>query len=398
MDSDDPPKSEEAGSEPQRLLAARAQFQTRSRPLFTSNNRDSSNYDEMADLNLGIEGTARKRAVFPAAWRLFKPGSAHVGQQRRREEALARCKDARYQMTIKSRKMMEAFKTQDQQASSSDTPDEVSSMDGIETVSSFKAPIDNEATDVDAKFANSLMLPEYLGEIPPDFSSDWCCRSFPSGVRCTVIARGGRTQSRDIDGILLDEFQSLLPCGSVYNTSSTGTASTILDCVLVEHSDEIDSNEKHPIYFVLDLMAWNGKFYYNSSAESRFWMLMNWISDLDGIDRLTKGSNALRNDRRFFCLPLYSTELSDLVLAVKSPQHILFLDCQSAKTNEPEFDVSSTATVLSHSGVKFAPEGVMFYFKDMDYVDEQTPVMCVLPIAAARSLLQTLTQSAPTPS
>lgn len=60
-------------------------------------------------------------------------------------------------------------------------------------------------------------------------------------------------------------------------------------------------------------------------------------------------------------------------------------------TDEPVQDAATQVSVdLQRHHIEFIVEGIMFYFRDMDYVDEQTPVMCVLPIVHIAGLLQHL--------
>lgn len=397
------------------FAAARARYKTRSKPLFANVPKDASNHDELAELNMSLEGsgvaTKSRRRVFPTSWRLWKPSSTNIGQQRRREESLAQYKDVKYQMMIKSRKMMEAFLESDcVRATAPDAPQDpvplppptrLRGSDGTGMHVSTP-PATAPSTVADKYFANSLMLPEYLSEIPPDFTREWCCMPFPNGTRCLIIARDGKTQARGLDGSLLDEFQSVLPCGSSFTASASSKKFTILDCVQVE-ADVANSNTKVLAYFVLDFMAWNGNYYYNCNAESRFWMKDSRITETEGLDTICKENRRGRNDRLILNLPLFDADIASLRLACTTPcvipidSSLTSLSQASIEppttmdTDEPVQDAATQVSVdLQRHHIEFIVEGIMFYFRDMDYVDEQTPVMCVLPIVHIAGLLQHL--------
>jgi hypothetical protein len=398
----------------QRHVITRPRHHTRSQPRFTNVKRDSSN-DEISELCLGIEsgrglGTSKK-SIFPTSWRLFKPGSTIDGQQRRREEAQARYQDAKYQMVIKSRKMMDAFIASEKQpisASSLDSmPDSMnkSMEDDVYYGDHMESnhPSGNEGNiDVDSMFADSLMMPEFLNEIPPDFEKDWYCKPFPDGIRCTLIARAGETQARDGDGNLVDKFQSVLPCGSSFNTSSSNLHCTILDCIQVEAAERGNNSSRRFVYFVLDMMAWNGKFFYNSSAELRSWMAQSWINETEGLNTISNENRSTRNDRLILTLPIFDTDINGLEYATTSPliisinlpkaQFITKVDQTAYEYDDSEehfhHDHASPSNhFIDEHSVEYKVEGVMFYFKEMDYINEQTPAMCLLPLPYAKTLI-----------
>lgn len=397
----------------------KAGFRTTSRPLFSNVSKTETNYDEMAELNLGLESGAQVagpvRHVFPTSWSMFKPGSSSVGQQRRREEQLERYKDQKYQMVIKSRQMMDAFRAAGQAlVEVASEPQHVDEMDfgghGMENSNGNENEESQEKMELDANYRKALMMPEYLSEIPPDFEKDWFCVPFPDGTRCTLIAREGVTQARELDGTLIDEFQSQLPYGSGFMASGSPEHCTILDCIQVEAGTIGRAHsEVTLVYYVLDMMAWNGHFYYNSSAEARVWMKDNWISEIEELRSISKDNRATRNDRLILNLPAYQTTPEGLELACNSPaQSIIAIepkyhpihrqrtdpnnDYADDQDDEEEYNSRDRPPVpscyLHEEHIEFRVEGVMFYFKDMDYVNEQTPVMCLLPLSYARSLYE----------
>jgi len=388
-------------------------------PRFANAPRDHSNYDEMAELNLGLESAARAastlRHVFPDSWRMFKPGSSSIGQQRRREEQLERYKDQKYQKVIKSRQMMDAFRA------ARTSPVETGAMSAHDDNMEVSEPkrdsqassetVDAHGESMDARYGKALMLPEYLSEVPPDFDKEWFCVPFPDGTRCTLIAREGVTQARELDGTLIDEFQSQLPFGSAFHYSTSLNDCTILDCIQVEAGAVgLANSDVTVVYFVLDLMAWAGHFYYNSNAESRAWMKHHWIQEREGLNTISKDNRPTRNDRLILDLSTYETTSEGLTHACTSPAlltinidpkyHPIYRGQPSNEDetfddilNEEEYDDHPhhrppiPSTYLHERHIEFRVEGVMFYFKDMDYVNEQTPVMCLLPLRYAQDLL-----------
>jgi hypothetical protein len=109
-------------------------------------------------------------------------------------------------------------------------------------------------------YANQLMLPEALQEVPDDLATNWYMMVVPKGQRCLVIASHGKTISRAIDGTKIDTFASRLPGGCErLDGIANSTAACILDCVLFQE-----------IYFVLDILSWKGQVYYDCSSEFRY--------------------------------------------------------------------------------------------------------------------------------
>lgn len=352
----------------------------------------NSESDPIAELNLALNGTAslqvRKRPIFPASWRSFRPVTAEDSQKKRREEALARYKQAHHQMLIKSRKIMNAFEQADTAAQAVDmevAPTPTTSNDRE------KSPprVITAAERVDRAFSHNLMMPEFLHDVPSDFEEGWLCTPFPEGTRCILVAKGGKTEARDVEGFKLDEFQSLLPGGSGFHNSDK-PIHTVLDCIQVEAKEIGSPDSAHrSVYFVLDVLSWNGKFYYNSDAETRFWMKENWINDLEGLRTIEKKRLSLRNDRLILSLPVFDVLPPTLSLVVSSQIKLDIempeIQPQGMQTEQSPSD-SSAAAHLGPSHIEASPYGIMFYFKEMDYIGEQTPVMCVLPIDDAKRL------------
>jgi len=111
-------------------------------------------------------------------------------------------------------------------------------------------------------WAQQLMHPEWMVDVPGNLSSEWYVTPRPEGKRCIVVAAKGVTTSRTRNGMVLHRFQSALPNGS--RRSSGPSAPSVLDCIF----HEADST-----YYVLDMMAWRGHDMYNCTTEFRmFWL------------------------------------------------------------------------------------------------------------------------------
>ncbi len=63
------------------------------------------------------------------------------------------------------------------------------------------------------KFADVLMLSEWLVDIPGELSTEWTMVPCPVGRRCLIVASNGSTKCYAKNGRLLSTFQSALPGG-----------------------------------------------------------------------------------------------------------------------------------------------------------------------------------------
>lgn len=366
-----------------------------------------SGEDAIVELSFAMEGGTHirptRRPLFPPSWASFRPTTALAEQKRRRDEAVARYKEKQHQMIIKSRKLMNAFKMSDECSMTPCTPantmDIGEAYEGAGESSNMK-----EDAQVERHFSHSLMMPEFLNDVPVDFAENWICSPFPNGVRCLLIARGGTTVARDVEGTRLDEFQSQLPGGSGFTYSDSSQGWTVLDCIQSDSREqELHSSPRRFVYFVLDMLAWNGRFYYNSTAEARFWMKNSWIPEKGGLDTVNKANRTDRNDRLIIPLPTYEANISGLRSATTSPtslsinmEGIIALPSDNEyqdelSDSEQEFDSRREpppTTVLHTHHLDYNIEGVMFYAKEMDYIGEQTPIMCLLPLTYAQRLLE----------
>eukprot|EP00897_Mesotaenium_endlicherianum_P004247 jgi/Mesen1/3850/ME000207S02868 len=63
-------------------------------------------------------------------------------------------------------------------------------------------------------YAQQLMLPEWMLDVPPRLPQDWYVMARPEGKRCLVITSNGTTVSRLRNGRILHRFPSALPNGA----------------------------------------------------------------------------------------------------------------------------------------------------------------------------------------
>ncbi|CAM1154067.1 SNUPN (predicted) [Pycnogonum litorale] len=132
---------------------------------------------------------------------------------------------------------------------------------------------------INKKYRDQLMLSEWLVEVPDDLCDNWMMLLCPVGKRTLVEASHGTTKSFSRSGFCVNHgFPSHLPGGHKKQRSSHGL--TLLDCIF---------DEKKRIYFILDVICWNGHYVYESDTEFRFY----WIkTKLEEIPDLNEKSNS----------------------------------------------------------------------------------------------------------
>lgn len=146
--------------------------------------------------------------------------------------------------------------------------------------------------DLRRHYAQQLMLPEWLTDIPPDLGTEWLAMPRPEGRRCLVIAAHGLTAVRARSGALLGRCQTRLPGGS-RETEGSGDF-TVVDAVLVEGGNLFRDHQQQLLQqddgkggdtaccnsfppgcclFVSDVIAWRGVMLAGCGAECRaFWL------------------------------------------------------------------------------------------------------------------------------
>ncbi|XP_059713900.1 snurportin-1 isoform X2 [Haemorhous mexicanus] len=139
---------------------------------------------------------------------------------------------------------------------------------------------EEEAMDVDAgkklpkRYANQLMLSEWLVDVPSDLEQEWVVVVCPVGKRALVVASRGTTAAYTKSGFCVNRFPSLLPGGNRHNSTSDKVYS-ILDCIY---------NEAKQTYYILDVMCWRGHPVYD--CQYKFVGLQNFPCSSDSLCEL----------------------------------------------------------------------------------------------------------------
>ncbi|XP_043845144.1 snurportin-1 [Dromiciops gliroides] len=143
---------------------------------------------------------------------------------------------------------------------------------------------EEEGMDIDTgkklprRYANQLMLSEWLIDVPSDLGQEWIVVVCPVGKRALVVASKGSTTAYTKSGYCVNRFPSLLPGGNK-RTSSTGKDYTILDCIY---------SELNQTYYVLDVMCWRGHPVYDCQTDFRFYWMHSKLPEEQGLGEKTK--------------------------------------------------------------------------------------------------------------
>ncbi|KAM9640205.1 tyrosine-protein phosphatase non-receptor type 9 isoform 3-T3 [Morphnus guianensis] len=138
---------------------------------------------------------------------------------------------------------------------------------------------EEEEMDVDAgkklpkRYANQLMLSEWLVDVPLDLEQEWVVVVCPVGKRALVVASRGTTAAYTKSGFCVNRFPSLLPGGNRHNSTSEKVY-CILDCIY---------NEAKQTYYILDVMCWRGHPVYDCQTDFRFFWLSSKIQEEEGL-------------------------------------------------------------------------------------------------------------------
>ncbi|KFQ17903.1 Snurportin-1, partial [Merops nubicus] len=92
---------------------------------------------------------------------------------------------------------------------------------------------EEEEMDVDAgkklpkRYANQLMLSEWLVDVPADLEHEWVLVVCPVGKRALVVASRGTTSAYTKSGFCVNRFPSLLPGGNRHNSNEKGNGEAV---------------------------------------------------------------------------------------------------------------------------------------------------------------------------
>uniref|UniRef100_A0A8C5TR54 Snurportin-1 n=1 Tax=Malurus cyaneus samueli TaxID=2593467 RepID=A0A8C5TR54_9PASS len=194
---------------------------------------------------------------------------------------------------------------------------------------------EEEAMDVDAgkklpkRYANQLMLSEWLVDVPSDLEQEWVVVVCPVGKRALVVASRGTTAAYTKSGFCVNRFPSLLPGGNRHNSISDKVYS-ILDCIY---------NEAKQTYYILDVMCWRGHPVYDCQTDFRFFWLSSKIQEEEGL-----GEKSRINPYKFVGLQNFPCSSDSL--------------CELLATDFP-----------------FEVDGLLFYHKQTHYTPGSTPLV-----------------------
>ncbi|XP_065589673.1 snurportin-1 [Cyrtonyx montezumae] len=179
------------------------------------------------------------------------------------------------------------------------------------------------------RYANQLMLSEWLVDVPVDLEQEWIVVVCPVGKRALVVASRGSTAAYTKSGFCVNRFPSLLPGGNRHNTTSEKVY-CILDCIY---------NEAEQTYYILDVMCWRGHPVYDCQTDFRFFWLSSKIQEEEGL-----GEKSRINPYKFVGLQNFPCTSESL--------------CEVLTTNFP-----------------FEVDGLLFYHKQTHYTPGSTPLV-----------------------
>ncbi|NXP10608.1 SPN1 protein, partial [Thinocorus orbignyianus] len=149
---------------------------------------------------------------------------------------------------------------------------------GVDSEEEEEKNEEEEEMDVDAdkklpkRYANQLMLSEWLVDVPSDLEQEWVVVVCPVGKRALVVASRGTTAAYTKSGFCVNRFPSLLPGGNRHNSSEK--VYCILDCIY---------SEVKQTYYILDVMCWRGHPVYDCQTDFRFFWLFSKIQEEEGL-------------------------------------------------------------------------------------------------------------------
>merc|ERR1719225_794139 len=152
-------------------------------------------------------------------------------------------------------------------------------------------------------YKNQLMLSEWLVEVPVDLAEKWLLILCPEGRRNLVIAANGSTKVFSKSGKQVKSFPSNLPGGN--RNQNRRNTYTILDCIY---------SESNSIFYILDMMCWDGFQYYDCDTEFR----LSWVQQ-KFIENQEMRTRSRINPYSFQPLPVYQCTRESIKEALNSP-------------------------------------------------------------------------------
>ncbi|GAQ80912.1 m3G-cap-specific nuclear import receptor [Klebsormidium nitens] len=225
-------------------------------------------------------------------------GSSRPDQQKRRELALARQREARKELQAHARRLsqvlteeaefndgtqedlmyLEAETATDEssfrQGTTGQEPAESSGIPPGDSLRGQISPGDSvRGQQLREWYARQLLQPEWMIDVPPDLATNWSVMARPEGKRCLVISANGSTVSRLKNGRILHTFPSFLPNGArVKGIAQACHVYCILDCIF---------HEPDQTYYVIDMMCWKGYPLYDCASSFRLFWIATKLPETD---------------------------------------------------------------------------------------------------------------------
>ncbi|XP_015510423.1 snurportin-1 [Neodiprion lecontei] len=207
------------------------------------------------------------------------------------------------------------------------------------------------------KYANQLMMSEWMLEIPSDLAEKWLMVPCPQGRRVLLIASKGMTVAYNKRGVRLGKFSSTLPGGTYQDYKNR---CTILDCIW-------DKDTK--TYYTLDVLAWSNQALLDCDTEFRFFWLKTRLEETQGLTE--RGS--LVNSYPILSLPNYPCDsdagaILDNLSSLPPLDGLLFYHREAHYTHgrTPLVNWLKPFMLSDVFGLQFPPD---IYEKPPDYVD-----------------------------
>ncbi|RZF44741.1 hypothetical protein LSTR_LSTR000693 [Laodelphax striatellus] len=172
------------------------------------------------------------------------------------------------------------------------------------------------------RYNNTLMLSEWLLEIPDDFP-EWIMVPCPIGQRNLLVSRMSCATSYNKHGSSINTFKCQLP------------RNTILDCIFCW---------KSKTFYVLDVLQWNGHCLRNCQTDFRFYWLTSKFEEYPEL-----GLQSRRNE--YAIKAINRSKCDKSTLAESMSRYPMF------ENNEPELD------------------GLLFYHPEVFYTAGTTPLV-----------------------
>ncbi|XP_059512270.1 snurportin-1 isoform X2 [Myotis daubentonii] len=194
----------------------------------------------------------------------YKSKYSSLEQSERRQQLLERQKFKRLDYVNHARRLAE---------------DDWTGMESAEEDKKYDEEMDiDTGKKLPKRYANQLMLSEWLIDVPSDLGQEWIVVVCPVGKRALIVASRGSTSAYTKSGYCVNKFSSLLPGGNKRN-STTAKDYTILDCIY---------SEAKQTYYILDVMCWRGHPFYDCQTDFRFYWMHSKLPEEEGLGENTK--------------------------------------------------------------------------------------------------------------